>query len=145
MRKSRLPERFLLAFIVMLALSWVLGLLYLPLALGGPLAAGAVFVRFGAGVTKRTPLSGAGTAAGALAVLIAPLIVIAWIIATATSDPGESNNLFEAALDFDTNAERVRSTVLIALSAIALAAAGGAIAAWLHGRQLDRSYWVTDE
>lgn len=138
-------DRFIASLLTLLGVSWVLGLIYFGLALVGPLAAGFVFVKYRAGVTRRTVAIGAAHAALAVAVMIVPVVAILWFLITATSDPGEAHNLLEALVDVNGEAERIRGMSLFSVASLALAAVGGALAAWLHTRQLDREYWTTDE
>ncbi len=145
MKWNSISERFLLSFFAMLAVSWLFGLVYVWLALIGPLIAGAVFVRFRAGVTRRPPLTGASMGAAAVAAMVVPVAAIAWIVLTATSEPGEAESLIHAALDFNSNSDRVQATVLVSLVSVSLGAIGGGVAAWQHRRQLDSSYWVSDD
>ena len=77
--------------------------------------------------------------------MLVPIIIMLWLVITATSEPGEAHNLLEALLDVDGNRERSLGITLFSAASLALAALGGALAAWLHTRQLDREYWVTDE
>lgn len=138
-------ERFMAAFLVLIATSWVLGLMHSSLAFAGPLAAGYVFVRFRAGVTRRNIASGAGSAAAAVALMVLPIAVFSWVLITATSAPGEAHNLLEALVDVNGNTGRALAAGVFVLVSTLVAAIGGGLAAWLHRRQLDREYWVVEK
>ncbi len=145
MRESGVGERFLVSLIVMVGVSWVLGLVNVFLALAGPFVAGMVFARFRAGVRRKHPAQGAAAAGLAIGVMIAPVAALPWFLLTATSDPGEAHNLFEALTDLESNGDRALATIVFVLASVGLGASGGALSAWLHGRQLEREYWVNEE
>ncbi len=139
-------ERFFLSLIVTLIVSWVFGLINVFMALAGPFLGGIVFVRFRAGVKRRSPTSGAIVAALAVGVMAVPIVLFTWVLAVATGAPGESSNLLEALINFVGIDSQDRLLAGYYLSfAIVAGAAGGGLAAWLHGRQLDSEYWVTEE
>lgn len=143
-RDDTFRDRFLISLIVLLGTSWFGSLLNEYLALVGPFAAGAAFLRYRAGVRKRSVITGAVTAAGAVGVMVVGILVVTWFVLTATSEPGEAANLLEALVNFESKSDIIRSSLLFGSGAIALAAAGGSLSAWLHSRQLDSEYWVSE-
>ena len=142
---SHLRERLLVALFVFLGISWILGLVLPLLSLVGAFAAGFAFMKFRAGTRRSSLGHGALSSAGALALILLPVLVVVWFITTATTSPGEAGSIFEAFVDLDGDGDRLLALAAFFAGSVVLGASGGALATWVHNRQLDGEYWVESE
>ncbi len=143
---SFLRERFLLSAIVFLMVSFTLGIVAPPLAVGGALVAGFTFNAYRAGTTLQTRTSAAVNAALFMVVVMVPLVIGVWIVSIATGPPPDEDvNFLQAATDFAAHGDLAGSLALFAGGSIVIAAIGGAAAAYFHARKLEGEYLSVGE
>ena len=138
---SQYGERLLLFAVVLLLVSFLLGIILPVLALGGCLAAGFAFVIYKAGSRTETKLTGAVRSALAMILMLVPITLVAWVVSIAASGPASGDvDFFQALSNFGARDTLLRNLGLFGLAAVGMASLGGAIGTHLHLRKLMNEY-----